>query len=209
MAGSFHRESPSGRHNAAHVYFRDFVNGVAVREHRKSGEFIFPMTEAALGALLDGDTSRGPQASIDLAWTIGKKFREDIELEREVRLYPGTQFSTVVVICADFIDRGLQDVLRPLRVSLLLICNMTPKLDGFVNAAKGFVQSGQTTTLSVNNPAEWPTAAGDVKVEGAIACMPVRPQRSNIEAVHFDDELVVLFNPRGRKFRSANNSTCP
>lgn len=208
VAGSFHHESATGRRNTAHVYFRDFVNDVAVREHRKSGEFIFPMTRPALSALLDGDASKGPAAEKDLAWTVGKKFREDIALEREIRLYPGTHFSTVVVICADFIDRGMQDVLRPLRVSLQLICNMTPKIDGFVNAAKGFVQSGQTTTLSVNNPAEWPALGGDVKVEGAVACMPVRPQRRNTETAHFGkDELVLLFNPRLRKFRSANQRT--
>jgi hypothetical protein len=205
VAGSFHHEARDHtRRNTAYVYFRDFVKEVAARAHHKTGEFVFPMTEPALQALLKGDATKGPEAAETLSWTIGKNFREDVELEREVRLYPGTNFSTVVVICADFIDEGVQDILRRLHVSLVLICNMTPKCDGFINAATGFVQSGQTTTLMVNNPALWPTIRGDVEVEGAIACMPIRPRNQSTARASFTEEHpVLLFNTHQRAFRPA------
>lgn len=214
VTGSFHEAvDDATRRNTAYVHFRDFVLGVATRAHYKMGKFTFPMSKEALVALVKGDSRKGDNAAEELSWTVGKAFREDITRPREIRLYAGTDFSAVVLICADFIDQGVHEILQRLRPSLVLICNMTPKVDGFDDAARGLIRAGQTTTVMVNNPALWPAGDDEVLVEGALACMPVRPRtKSTASAIFPEGAPMLLFNPRLQGFRlpeSENESEQP
>lgn len=198
ISGSFHHTEGSARRNTTYVYFRDRVGGAIERRcHQKAGRFEFEVTEEAMKSMFGTgeDTTVPPQSK----WMIGKIFREDVTAIQEIRLYSGARFSATVLICADLLNNTILTILQKLHVSLLLICNMTPKIEGFASRAEGLIASSQTTTLTVNNPALWPVRTGDVPVTGLLAEIPISDKRQ-IKENFPEGTRVRVFNTKAQAF---------
>jgi len=199
VSGSFHHTEGSARRNTTYVYFRDPVGGAIERRcHQKAGRFEFEVTEGAIKSMFG--TGEDKTVPPQYEWMIGETFREDVTAIQEIRLYSGTRFSAAVLICADFLNLTIWTILQQLHVSLLLICNMTPKIEGFASRAEGLIASSQTTTLSVNNPALWPVPGGDMPVTGVLAEIPISHKR-RIDENFAEGTSVLVFNTKAQSFR--------
>ncbi|OBA30875.1 hypothetical protein [Gordonia sp. 852002-51296_SCH5728562-b] len=147
ISGSYHHTDNDGRNrNSVKIHFSHGPDRPGDGSHSKSGVFRLPL---------------GP---ID--------YTEDIEASHQITLYRGRDYSVAVLICADLSNLTVQEVLRRIQPTLLIVCNMTGKTSGFVSIAHGLVAAAQTTTVFANNPSHWIT--GDLHEPGAIVVVPAR-----------------------------------
>ena len=175
------------------------------RWHSKSGKFIYEAPQAvmeawkwsrwifnweAIPALLRGSPG-------------SREFREDIKASTHITLFTGTQFSVVVVICADLLNKTFRRVLETLQPSLVLVCNMTPKQGDFTSAAHALILACQSTLVSVNNPAKWLKPGGifETRVAGGLAGLAVGEGNERVIEAHVPSNKILIFDPRARELQ--------
>jgi len=191
VGGSYHHIEDGVRRNTTLVHFPSRTGPpVADRVYSKSAAFFMDFPPEILEYL----TGTKGEYTGDL------HFREDVEPSTEIRLYIGDAFSAVVVICSDLLDKTFLNAIHRLKPSLVLVCNMTYKSEGFVSIAHDLIAHSQTTTVMVNNPGEWWNGkSGAPKPDppdGIIIGMPLAGNRilqHNFES----DERIAQFSTRG------------
>lgn len=185
IGGSYHHEENGVRRNTTKVHFPSRTGPpVADRTYSKSAAFFMDFPTEVLEYLTD----EAPRYTGDV------HFREDVEPSTEIRLYLGDNYSAIVVICSDLLDRTFLDVIRRLRPSLVLVCNMTYKSEGFVSVAHSLISHSQTTTVMVNNPGTWWPQSDKETLpppDGVIIGMPLA--RDRILTHSFGGERLVCF----------------
>ena len=184
IGGSYHHEEKGIRRNTTKVHFPSGTGPpVADRTYSKSAAFFMDFPAEVLEYL----TQHSSQYTGDV------HFREDVEPSTEVRLYLGDSFSAIVAICSDLLDRTFLDVIRRLRPSLVLVCNMTYKSEGFISIAHSLISHSQTTTVMVNNPGTWwaQSEGAPLPPDGVIIGMPLAGSR--ILTHSFNGERLVRF----------------
>jgi hypothetical protein len=196
VSGSFHHLDEGVRRNSVRVHFPR-ADSVLDRQHSKSGYFSMTASRAALEAMTcehsststSTSTSRSPSpaAAPDPASLQEAEFRENVTPTNEIRLYLGARFSAVVVICADLLDQQLVEAVKSVAPSIVLVCNMTEKYADFADVARELIRVSQTTTVAVNNPADW------VDGVGALVGKPLRKDKDRTTTADFPDADHILF----------------
>jgi len=198
VSGSYHHVDASDhQRNTTQVLFPR-TSPMLCRQISKSGEFFYPSTQAvmeawkrsrwlfnwpAVLALIKG--SRGSQ-----------RFREDIHPGNQIRLFTGAQFSVVVVVCADLLNKDFRRALEALKPSLVLVCNMTEKQGDFASAAHALILACQATLVAANNPARWWKFVGipGKCVPGAMVGMPVREASKRVVEANVPRNKIIIFD---------------
>ncbi|WP_285029646.1 hypothetical protein [Mycolicibacterium sp. lyk4-40-TYG-92] len=197
ISGSFHHVDADQQRNSVRVHFPR-AGAVNDRQHSKSGFFALTVPRTVLEAMVCDHSSPPKPTAVAASGTTSTdtvEFREDIVATNEVRLYLGAKLSAVVVICADLLEGQLLDVLEALAPSVTLVCNMTEKNGDFKAAANALVLAGQTTSVAVNNPADWFGNA----VEGALVGMPLAKYEHRIVTANFPDrDHILVFDSAAR-----------
>ena len=208
VSGSYHHvDAGNKQRNTTKVFFPQSPSPMLQREHSKSGMFVYrtrqsdveawqhspwifhwPAVFALIRERIRGVLLRKDEKPLD--------FREDVEPSKEIRLFAGSRFSVVVVICADLLNRTFRRVLETLQPSLILVCNMTPKQGDFASVAHALILDCQSTLVGVNNPATWP---GRGAVSGGMAGLPVRDGNKRVIEAHVPSNKILIFDPKAKK----------
>ncbi|WP_287001875.1 hypothetical protein [Gordonia sp. UBA7860] len=162
------------------------------RKKRNSVKIHFPHGPNRLG---DGSHSKSGVFQLIAAGTI---HTEDIEASHQITLYHGKNYSVAVLICSDLLNATIQEILRRIRPTLLIVCNMTGKTSGFVSVADGLLAATQTTTVLANNPSQWIT--GNLHDPGTIVVLPAREHAKRIARHNFSSPTeVAIFDTSTRR----------
>jgi len=176
------------------------------RQISKSGEFFYPSTQAVMEAWKGSPWLFNWPAVLALIKGSCKtqrfredktqRFREDIEPENKIRLFTGAQFSVVVVVCADLLNKDFRRALEALKPSLVLVCNMTEKQGDFASAAHALILACQATLVAANNPARWWKFVGipGKCVPGAMVGMPVREASKRVVEANVPRNKIIIFD---------------
>jgi hypothetical protein len=187
VGGSYHHTDEAGvKRNSTRVHFVNRTDGRHLddRIYSKSGPFYVDLTPKPANP----DKAAAIQATSEKP---DLKFREDVEPSLEVRLYVGENITVVVLICADLLNSTLRHLVNRLGPSLVLVCNMTYKTEGFVDIAHELIAEAQSTSVMVNNPGSWPASDPDHVLVG----MPLENDRVMCEKFP-DGERVMVFDTR-------------
>jgi hypothetical protein len=215
VSGSYHHvDASEDQRNTTQVLFPR-TSPMLRREISKSGEFFYPSTQAVMeawkgspwlfdwpavlalikGALIKGALIKGSGEP--------QRFREDIKPANKIRLFTGAQFSVVVVVCADLLNKDFRRALDALKPSLVLVCNMTEKQGDFASAAHALILACQATLVAANNPARWSKFRGlpGKRVAGAMVGMPVREGSKRVVEANFRCNKIVIFDLDARQLQ--------
>lgn len=173
------------------------------RRHSKSGKFIYEAPQTFMEAWKRSRWIFDWKAvfALMLGSRQSREFREGVEASTHITLFAGAQFSVVVVICADLLNKTLRRVLETLQPSLVLVCNMTPKQGDFISVAHALILACQSTLVSVNNPAKWLKSRGifQTPVAGGMAGLPAKDGKERILEAHVPSNKILIFDPEARK----------
>ena len=211
VTGSFHHVDGQGeQRNSTFIELPRTANPpLQPRQHSKSGAFHYKSARVLLELIacvperaaaaqkklseLSESVNHNMEKLTQLLDQEEQDFREKVCPSYEIRVYLGSKFSVVVVICADVLNGTIRNVIRALSPSLVLVCNMTKRLDNFVGFAHDLIVECQTTLVSVNNPAQhWPDP-----VKGALVGMPLQKHQDRILEEDFADGEIVVFDVPG------------
>jgi hypothetical protein len=196
VSGSFHHTDAQGaQRNSTRMHFPRHRNPNTYQQHSKSGVFYHKIARVFLEMM--SPDPKVANAALQ-AWQAHPataltevKFQEDVEYSYEIRLFIGSKFSAVVVICADVLNDAFRNALKEICPSLVLVCNMTGKLRDFENAAGELILACQSTLISVNNPGDWLGKA----VPGALAVMPLGDGRPAARKHNFKNaQQIIIFD---------------
>jgi hypothetical protein len=205
VSGSFHHTDAQGaQRNSTRMHFPRHHNPNAYQQHSKSGVFYYKIARELLATM--SCNPKAADAAIKALPSDWKslqeiEFKEDVKHSYEMRLFIGSKFSAVVVICADVLSDAFRDTLKEICPSLVLVCNMTGKLRDFENVAGELILACQSTLISVNNPGDW---LGKV-VPGALAVMPLGDGRPPARRQHFENAQQIIIFDFGRPKEGAPN----
>jgi len=220
VSGSYHHVETDDcgrkfRRNSTQVLFPRTPGPMLQRQHSKSGKFVYPATQAVMEAWKRSPwlfhwpavftlfkqmlTTRAKQNLRSVP-----EFREDVKPATQIRLFAGPRFSVVVVICADLLDKTFRRVLETLQPSLVLVCNMTPKQGDFASAAHALILAGQSTLVSVNNPATWSKSGGifGSAVPGGLVGLPVRDGNKRVIEAAVASKKILIFDFESRQLQA-------
>jgi len=213
VSGSYHHVDASDQQrNTTQVLFPR-TSPMLRRQISKSGEFFYPSTQAVMEAWKGSPWLFNWPAVLALIKGSCKtqrfredktqRFREDIEPENKIRLFTGAQFSVVVVVCADLLNKDFRRALEALKPSLVLVCNMTEKQGDFASAAHALILACQATLVAANNPARWSKMGGipGKRVPGAMVGMPVREARDRVVEANVPCNKIMIFDLDARQLQ--------
>ena len=204
VSGSYHHVDTSNhQRNTTQVVFPR-TSPVLHREISKSGEFFYPSTQAVMEAWKRSRWLFNWRAVLALfKGSLKTRFREDIQPEYKIRLFTGAQFSVVVVVCADLLNKDFRRALEALKPSLVLVCNMTEKQGDFASAAHALILACQATLVAANNPARWWKSVGipGKSVPGAMVGMPVREASDRVVEANIPRNKIMIFDVDARQLQ--------
>jgi hypothetical protein len=85
----------------------------------------------------------------------GPEFEEEIFRGRELRIHAGTEWSMIVLICADFLEPSLVHVVADLYPRLVIVASMSGKTGDYPRNADTVVTQSQALVVVVNGPSDW------------------------------------------------------
>jgi hypothetical protein len=220
VSGSYHHvDAFDHQRNSTEVLFPR-TSPMLGRQVSKTGEFVYPSTQAVMEAWKGSRWLFNWPAVLALvkaslrelfkkpaALLKGSRksqgFREDIEPAYNIRLFAGTQFSVAVVVCADVLNKDFRRALEVLKPSLVLVCNMTPKQGDFASVAHALILACQTTLVAANNPARWSNFSGlpGKSVRGAMVGMPVREGIDRVIEKRIPGNKIMIFDLGKRELK--------
>ena len=193
------------RRNSTQILFPRTNPPMQRRRHSKSGKFIYEAPQAVMEAWKRSRWIFDWKAvfALMLGSHGSREFREDVKASTHITLFAGAQFSVVVVICADLLNKTFRSVLETLQPSLVLVCNMTPKQGDFTSVAHALILAGQSTLVSVNNPAKWLKSGGifETPVAGGLAGLAVKDGNKRVIEAHVPSNKILIFDPKARELQ--------
>ncbi|WP_153275420.1 hypothetical protein [Rhodococcus sp. P1Y] len=166
IGGSLHHVDASGsRRNSLTTYFPG-KRTISDRTHDKVGAFDFNF----------GTT----------------RYREDVELGRSVRLFLGETTTAMVLICSDYLDDDVQNILRTVAPTVVYVASMTPRVEEFLGLAQGLSAAAQVSTVMVNNPKSWESMIDGCSPSSALWVGPVRATRESQYAAEIFPSAALL-----------------
>jgi hypothetical protein len=205
VSGSYHHfDASEDQRNTTQVLFPR-TSPMLCREISKSGEFFYPSTQGVMEAWKASRWLFNWPAVLALIKGSGQtqRFREDITPANKIRLFTGAQFSVVVVVCADLLNKDFRGALDALKPSLVLVCNMTEKQGDFASAAHALILACQATLVAANNPARWSKFRGILgkRVPGAMVGMPVREASERVVEANIRRNKIMIFDLDARQLQ--------
>jgi hypothetical protein len=82
----------------------------------------------------------------------GQQWLEDIRLGTSIRVYVGTDWSVILLICRDFLDTTVRLLVESLRPTLLCIPSFSLTSTPFVDPAGALTANAQTIVVFANGP---------------------------------------------------------
>ncbi len=190
------------RRNSTQILFPR-TDPMQQRRHSKSGKFIYEAPQTVMEAWKRSRWIFDWKAvfALMLGSRRSREFLEDVKASTHITLFAGDQFSVVVVICADLLNKTFRRVLETLQPSLVLVCNMTPKQGDFTSAAHALILACQSTLVSVNNPAKWLKPGGmfETPVAGGMAGLAVKDGNERVIEAHVPSNKILIFDPKARE----------
>ncbi|MGU3435033.1 hypothetical protein ACNHUS_18695 [Actinomycetes bacterium M1A6_2h] len=151
IGGSLHHvDSSQAKRNSLTVFFPG-KRSITPRTHNKVGAFDFDFG--------------------------GVRYVEGVELGRNIRLFMGETVTAMVLICSDFLDECVQEILKSVAPTIVFIASMTPRVEEFLGMAQGLSAAAQVTTVMVNNPKIWDVDNDPRGPSSAFWVGPIRTER--------------------------------
>jgi hypothetical protein len=205
VSGSYHhRDASKQQRNTTQVLFPR-TSPMLRRQISKSGAFFYSSTQAVMEAWKGSPWLFNWPAVLALikGSRQTQRFREDVEPENKIRLFTGAQFSVVVVVCADLLNKDFRRALEALKPSLVLVCNMTEKQGDFASAAHALILACQSTLVAANNPARWSKMGGIPwkRVPGAMVGMPIREGSKRVVEANVPCNKIAIFDLHARQLQ--------